>query len=53
MESVRSEMDRVLTAEQKAKLEELKSERKQEREQRKERRMKERQERLNKKPLSL
>jgi protein CpxP len=53
MESVRSEMDGVLTAEQKAKLEELKSERKQKREQRKEQRMKERQERLNKKPLSL
>ncbi|HUS12025.1 MAG TPA: Spy/CpxP family protein refolding chaperone [Pyrinomonadaceae bacterium] len=53
MENVRSEMDGILTAEQKAKLEELKSERKQKREQRKEQRMKERQERLNKKPLSL
>src|ERR1051325_1291870 len=42
MESIRGEMDAVLTAEQKAKLEELKRERKQ----RMEQRLKERQERL-------
>lgn len=48
MESVRSEMDAVLTSEQRAKLEELNKERKQRREQR----LKERQGRLNK-PLSL
>ena len=47
MESGRSEMEGVLTAEQKAKLEELKTERKE----RMEQRMKERQERLNKKLL--
>ena len=46
MEGVRTEMVGVLTAEQKAKLEELKKERKQKMEQR----MKERQERLNNKP---
>lgn len=49
MESVRGEMDAVLTAEQRAKLEELNKERKQQREQR----LKERQERLKNKPLSL
>jgi Spy/CpxP family protein refolding chaperone len=49
MESVRGEMDAVLTAEQRAKLEELNMERKQQREQR----LKERQERLKNKPLSL
>lgn len=53
MESVRSEMDAVLTAEQKAKLEQLENERKQEREQRREQRLKERQERLKNKPMSL
>lgn len=53
MESVRSEMDAVLTAEQKAKLEQLENERKQEREQRREQRLKERQERLKNKPTSL
>ena len=47
MESGRSEMEGVLTAEQKTKLEELKTERKE----RMEQRMKERQERLNKKLL--
>jgi Spy/CpxP family protein refolding chaperone len=46
MEGVRTEMAGVLTAEQKAKLEELKKERKEKMEQR----MKERQERLNQKP---
>jgi protein CpxP len=46
MEGVRAEMAGVLTAEQKAKLEELKRERKEKVEQR----MKERQERLNNKP---
>jgi protein CpxP len=46
MEGVRAEMAAVLTAEQKAKLEELKRERKEKIEQR----MKERQERLNNKP---
>ena len=46
MEGVRSEMDGVLTAEQKAKLEQLKKERKE----KLERRMKERQERLNNNP---
>jgi Spy/CpxP family protein refolding chaperone len=49
METVRSEMAAVLTAEQRAKLEELNKERKQRREQR----LKERQERLKNKPLSL
>jgi Spy/CpxP family protein refolding chaperone len=49
MESVRSEMDAVLTAEQRAKLEDLNKERKQRREQR----LKERQERLKNRPLSL
>lgn len=53
MESVRSEMDAVLTSEQKAKLEQLENERKQEREQRREQRLKERQERLKNKPMSL
>ena len=46
MEGVRTEMAGVLTAEQKARLEEMKQERKQ----RMEQRMKERQERLNQKP---
>jgi protein CpxP len=46
MEGVRTEMAGVLTAEQKAKLEQLKKERKE----RMEQRMKERQERLNNKP---
>ena len=46
MEGVRAEMDGVLTAEQKAKLEQLKKERKDKLEQR----MKERQERLNQNP---
>ena len=46
MEGVRAEMASVLTAEQKAKLEEMKQERKQ----KMELRMKERQERLNQKP---
>jgi len=45
MQGVRTEMDGLLTAEQKAKREELKKERKE----RMEQRMKERQERLNKK----
>ena len=49
MESVRSEMDAILTSEQRAKLEEVNKERKQRREQR----PKERQERLKNKPLSL
>ena len=48
MEGVRGEMDAVLTAEQRAKLEELNKERKQRREQRRER-----QERLKSKPLTL
>ena len=47
MEGIRGEMDAVLTAEQRAKLDELKSERKQ----RMEQRLKERQERLNKQQL--
>ena len=46
MEGVRTEMDGILTAEQKAKLEQLKKERKE----RLEQRIKERQERLNNKP---
>ena len=53
MESVRSEMNAVLTSEQKAKLEQLENERKQDREQRREQRLKERQERLKNKPMSL
>jgi Spy/CpxP family protein refolding chaperone len=47
MEGARTEMDGVLTAEQKAKLEGLEKERKE----RIEQRMKERQERLNNKPM--
>jgi Spy/CpxP family protein refolding chaperone len=47
MEGLRSEMEAVFTAEQKARLEGLKKERKE----RIEQRMKDRQERLNKKPL--
>jgi len=53
MESVRSEMDALLTSEQKARLEQLENERKQERGQRREQRLKERQERLKNKPTSL
>ena len=53
MEGVRGEMDAVLTAEQRAKLEELHKERKQRREQRREQRLRERQERLKSKPLTL
>lgn len=53
MEGVRGEMEAVLTAEQRAKLEELHKERKQRREQRREQRLRERQERLKSKPLTL
>jgi Spy/CpxP family protein refolding chaperone len=53
MQGVREEMTGVLTAEQKAKLEELKQERKLRMEQRMKERQERRQERLNNKPQSL